>query len=157
MPKKYIIDLTEGESLELMKLVKTGQASARKINRARILLLAAEGKTDRVIADVLKVGVRTVERTRQRFVEEGMHIALNDRPRPGKKPKLDDKGEAYLLALACSTPPEGRERWTLQLLAGRLVEVGIVEEISGETVRQVLKKRPQTLAQTAVVHPESRC
>jgi transposase len=140
MPKKYIVDLTEDESAELMKLVKTGQTSARKINRARMLLLAAEGKTDRVIADVLKVGVRTVERTRQRFVEEGMHIALNDRPRPGKKPKLDDKGEAYLLALACSTPPEGRERWTLQLLAGRLVEVGIVEEISGETVRQVLKK-----------------
>jgi transposase len=140
MPKKYIIDLTEDESAELMKLVKTGQASARKINRARILLLAAEGKTDQVIADVLKVGVRTVERTRQKFVEEGMQIALNDRPRPGKKPKLDDKGKAYLTALACSTPPEGRERWTLQLLAGRLVEVGIVEDISGETVRQVLKK-----------------
>ena len=140
MPKKYIIDLTEDESAGLTKLVKTGQASARKITRARILLLAAEGKTDQVIADVLKVGVRTVERTRQKFVEEGMHIALNDRPRPGKKPKLDDKGKAYLMALACSTPPEGRERWTLQLLAGRLVEVGIVEDISGETVRQVLKK-----------------
>jgi hypothetical protein len=81
-----------------------------------------------------------VERTRQKFVEEGMQVALNDRPRPGKKPKLDDKGQAYLIALACSEPPEGRERWTLQLLAGRLVEVGIVEEISGETVRQVLKK-----------------
>jgi transposase len=140
MPKKYIIDLTEDERAELTKLVKTGQASARKINRARILLLASEGKTDLVIADVLKVGVRTVERTRQKFVEEGMQVALNDRPRPGKKPKLDDKGQAYLIALACSEPPEGRERWTLQLLAGRLVEVGIVEEISGETVRQVLKK-----------------
>lgn len=140
MPKKYIIDLTEDESAELTKLVKTGQASARKINRARILLLAAEEKTDQVIADVLKVGVRTVERTRQKFVEEGMHVALNDRPRPGKKPKLDDRGKAYLIALACSTPPEGRERWTLKLLAGRLVEAGIVEDISGETVRQVLKK-----------------
>lgn len=140
MPKKYIVDLTPDENTELMKVVKTGEASARKINRARILLLAAEGKTDQVIADVLKVGVRTVERTRQKFVEEGMQIALHDRPRPGKKPKLDDKGKAYLIALACSTPPEGRERWTLQLLAGRLVEVGIVDEISGETVRQVLKK-----------------
>lgn len=140
MPKKYIVDLTEDESNDLKKLVKTGKVSARKITRARILLLAAEEKTDETIADVLKVGVRTVERTRQKFVEEGMHIALNDRPRPGKKPKLDDKGRAYLIALACSEPPEGRERWTLQLLAGRLVEVGIVEEISGETVRQVLKK-----------------
>lgn len=140
MPKKYIVDLTEDESNDLKKLVKTGKASARKITRARILLLAAEEKTDEIIVEVLKVGVRTVERTRQKFVEEGMHIALNDRPRPGKKPKLDDKGRAYLIALACSEPPEGHERWTLQLLAGRLVEVGIVEEISGETVRQVLKK-----------------
>jgi transposase len=140
MPKKYIVDLAENERSQLMKLVSSGKASARKINRARILLLAAEGKTDLTIADSLKVGVRTVERTRQRFVEEGMDIALNDRPRPGKRPKLDGKGEAYLLALASSDPPEGRERWTLQLLAGRLVEAGIVDSISGETVRQVLKK-----------------
>lgn len=140
MPKKYIVDLTEKEHSDLMKLVSSGKTSARKINRARILLLAAEGKTDQTIADALKVGVRTVERTRRRLVEEGLHIALNDRPRPGKRPKLDGKGEAYLLALASSDPPGGRGRWTLQLLAGRLVEAGIVDEISGETVRQVLKK-----------------
>jgi transposase len=140
MPKKYIVDLTENEHSQLMKLVSSGKTSARKINRARILLLAAEGKTDQTIVDALKVGVRTVERTRQRFVEEGLQIALNDRPRPGRQPKLDGKGEVYLIALTCSDPPEGRERWTLQLLAGRLVEAGIVDEISGETVRQVLKK-----------------
>lgn len=140
MPKKYIVDLTKEEHAELMALVKKGESSARKINRARILLLAAEEKTDVMIADALKVGVRTVERTRQRFVEECMEFALNDRPRPGRVPLLDEKGEAYLLALASSQAPEGRERWTLHLLAGRLVEVGIVEEISGETVRQVLKK-----------------
>jgi transposase len=132
--------LTEAESREVMELVKKGEASARKINRARTLLLAAERKVDTTIADVLKVGVRTVEHTRQRFVEAGLEFALNDRPRPGKTPKLDDKGKAYLIALACSDPPEGRERWTLQLLAGRMVEAGIVEEISGETVRQTLKK-----------------
>ena len=140
MPKKYIVDLTKDERNELMKVVSSGKASARKISRARILLLAEEDKRDEDIVDALKVGVRTVERTRQKFVEEGMRVALNDRPHPGKRPKLDGSQRAYLTALACSDPPEGRERWTLQLLAGRLVEVGIVDAISGETVRQVLKK-----------------
>ena len=140
MPKKYVVDLAESEQRELMKLVSRGKASARKINRARILLLATEDRPDTAIADALKVGVRTVERTRQKFVEEGLQVALNDRPRPGRQPKLDGSQQAYLIALACSDPPSGRKRWTLRLLAGRLVEAGVVDEISGETVRQVLKK-----------------
>lgn len=140
MPKKYIVDLTDSERDELMKLASSGEASARKISRARILLLADEDKRDEDIVDALKVGVRTVERTRQRFVEEGMQVALKDRPHPGRRPKLDGNQKAYLTVLACSDPPEGRERWTLHLLAGRLVDVGIVDAISGETVRQVLKK-----------------
>lgn len=140
MPKKYVVDLTPTERNQLMKLVSSGKASARKISRARILLLADEDKRDEDIVDGLKVAVRTVERTRQRFVEEGLPVALNDRPHPGRQPKLDGNQKAYLTALACSDPPEGRERWTLTLLAGRLVELGIVDAISGETVRQVLKK-----------------
>jgi transposase len=140
MVKKYIVELTDGERSDLMKLVSTGKASARKNSRARILLLADEDKRDEDIVDALKVGLRTVERTRQRFVEEGIEVALNDRRHPGKRPKLDGSQTAYLTALACSDPPEGRERWTLQLLAEQLVEAGVVDAISGETVRQVLKK-----------------
>jgi transposase len=140
MPKKYVVNLTESERNDLLKLVKTGKGSARKMNRARILLLAAEGKSDAVIVDALKVGVATVERTRRKFVEDGLTVALNDRPRPGRQPKLDGHQTAYLTALACSQPPEGRERWTLKLLAGRLVELGIVDTISTEPVRQALKK-----------------
>lgn len=140
MPKKYIVDLSESEHNELIKLVSSGKASARKINRARTLLLAAEGKRDEDIVDALKIGVATVERIRRKFVEEGLPVALNDRPRPGRKPKLDGNQKAYLTALACSDPPAGRERWTLDLLAGRLVELGIVDSISTEPVRKTLKK-----------------
>jgi len=140
MPKKYVVDLTESERSDLMKLVKTGKGSARKMNRARILLLAAEGKSDEAIVDALKVGVATVESTRRKFVEDGLTVALNDRLRPGRQPKLDGRQTAYLTALACSQPPEGRARWTLKLLAGRLVELGIVDTISTEPVRQALKK-----------------
>ncbi len=140
MPKKYIVDLTASEHTELMKLMSSGKVSARKINRARTLLLAAEGKRDEDIVDALKIGVATVERTRRKFVEDGLQVALNDRPRPGRKPKLDGSQKAYLTALACSNPPAGRGRWTLQLLAWRLVELGIVDSISTEPIRKVLKK-----------------
>lgn len=140
MPKKYVVDLTDNERQTLMKLVKSGNDSARKMNRARILLLANDGKTDEAIVDALKVGVATVERTRRKFVEDGLTVALNDRPRPGRQPKLDGNQRAYLTALACSQPPDGQTRWTLKLLAGRLVELGIVDTISTEPVRQALKK-----------------
>lgn len=140
MPKKYVVDLTDNERQTIMKLVKSGNDSARKMNRARILLLAHDGKTDEAIVDALKVGVATVERTRRKFVEDGLTVALNDRPRPGRQPKLDGNQRAYLTALACSQPPDGQTRWTLKLLAGRLVELGIVDTISTEPVRQALKK-----------------
>jgi transposase len=140
MPKKYVVDLTDNERQTLLKLVKSGSDSARKMNRARILLLADDGKSDEVIADALKVGVATVERTRRKLVEDGLTVALNDRPRPGRQPKLDGNQRAYLTALACSQPPDGQLRWTLKLLAGRLVELGIVDTISTEPVRQALKK-----------------
>jgi len=110
------------------------------LTRARILLLSAEGKTDTFVADALKVNPQTVRNIRKRFAEEGLEVALRERPRPGARPKLDAKGEAFLIALACSDPPEGREHWTMQLLADRLVELGVVDSISDETVRRVLKK-----------------
>lgn len=139
-PKKHVVELTDEQRSSLLDLLKKGEAKARMLIRARILLLSAEGKTDRWIADALKVNPQTVRNIRKRFAEEGLEAALQERPRPGARPKLDGKQEAFLIALACSEPPEGREHWTMQLLADRLVELGIVASISDETVRRVLKK-----------------
>ena len=140
MNKRYIVDLTPDERTDLLTLVGKGVAPARKLTRARILLLADKGKTDQEIADALHVHRVTVERTRRRFVEGGVERALSDKPRPGGRPKLDGKQAAHLVALACSAPPEGRSRWTMQLLADRLVEPALVDSISDETVRRTLKK-----------------
>ena len=141
MPKKiYIVDLTKEERTHLLDYIKSGKHSARKLNRARILLLADEGKADGEVAEALHTGTATVQRTRQRFVEGNLEGALNGRRRPGGQKKLDEKGEAILETLAHSKPPEGRKRWTLQLLADRLVQLKVVDSISYETVRQEVKK-----------------
>lgn len=140
MAKIYHVDLTKEERTSLLKLIKSGKDSARKINRARILLLADEGKKDQTIAEALHISLSTVGRTRKKLVEGGLEYALNERPRPGGRRKLDGKREAFLIALACSDPPEGRTRWTMQLLADKLVEMGVVDEISDETVRRTLKR-----------------
>lgn len=137
--KKYVVDLTVEERTTLEQLLQKGKSSARKLTRARILLQAEEGQTDEEIATALAVGVATVERTRQRFVEANLE-ALNERPRPGGQCKLSGKQEARLIAVACTPAPRGRTRWTLQLLADQGVELGFAESIARETVRQVLKK-----------------
>jgi len=139
--KKYIVELMDDERDTLLDLVKNGQTKARELNRAHILLLAAEGRSDPEIARALHTSESTVQRTRKRFVEGNLAFALHERRRPGAKPKLNDKDEALLIALSKSTPPEGRANWTMQLLADRLVELGEVESISDETVRRILKKR----------------
>jgi len=138
--KKYIVTLTEEEHQSLGALLKAGKTKARKIARAHILLLADADKPDREIAEALHVGLSTVARTRERFVEGGVDWALNERARKGAERKLDGKAEAFLIALACTQAPEGRQRWTMQLLADRLVAIGLVEGISDETVRRTLKK-----------------
>jgi len=141
MPRKvYVVDLTKDEREQAVELTRKGKASTRKITRARILLKADEGWTDKQIVAALGSSVRTVERTRKRFVEGGLAKALNDDPRPGTRRKLDGRGEAYLIALTCSDPPDDQEHWTLRALAGRLVELGVVDSISHEAVRQTLKK-----------------
>ena len=146
MPRKiYIVDLTKEERTYLLDFIKSGKQSARKLNRARILLLADEGKADSEIAKALHTGTATVQRTRQRFVEGNLEGALNERPRPGGQKKLDEKGEAILETLAHSKPPEGRKRWTLQLVADRLVQLKMVDSISYETVRKELKKSDLSL------------
>jgi transposase len=140
MPKKkYLVTLADEEREQLERLLHSGTHATRKVTRARILLKAAEGGEDSAIAAALSVGRATVERTRQRFVEEGLG-ALEERPRPGTQPKLDEGAQARLIAEACSVAPEGRQRWTLQLLAERVVALGLVKSYSYESVRRVLKK-----------------
>ncbi len=142
--KKYIVKLAKDERADLSKLIAQGKASARKLTHARILLKAdssqdGPGGTDEAISEALEVGTAPVERVRQRLVEEGMAAALNrHRPHTPRLRKLDGEQEAHLIALACSQPEEGQERWTLQLLADKLVQLQVVESISRETVRQVL-------------------
>jgi putative transposase len=140
MPKKkYLVDLSADEREELRQLVRRGKHSARKVTRARILLPAADGSTDEQIVSALKTGFATVERTRKRFVEEGLGC-LKERPRRGQARKLTGKQEAHIIAVACSAPPGGRARWTLRLLADKVVELGFASTVARETVRQVLKK-----------------
>jgi transposase len=140
--KKYVVNLSEQEEKQLRELTRKGKTGARRLRRAHVLLLTDEGRTDEEVASALGTAVRTVERVRKRFVEEGLEEALSERPRMGGalRRKLDGRGEAYLVALACSKPPEEYQRWTMQMLAERLVEVGVIEEISDETVRRTLKK-----------------
>jgi transposase len=138
--RRYKVELTEEERTKLEALTTKGTAKARRIKRALILLAADEGDTVEAIAAKLRVGTATVERVRKRFVEESLDAALSERQRPGKPRLLDGRQEAHVLALACSDPPVGRARWTLQLLADRLVELNIVESICDETVRRTLKR-----------------
>lgn len=146
MAKKYIVTLTDKERDTLRKLVSSGKGAARKLAHARILLKADEAEGAPAWRDVdisrgVDVGTATVERVRKRFVEEGLDAALRRRtPRRVYPRKLDGEGEAQLIAIACSEPPEGRGRWTLGLIADRIVEFGIVDSISRETVRQAMKK-----------------
>jgi transposase len=140
--KKYIVDLDEHERNELEQLTTKGNSDACKIRRARILLLADEERIEKEIASFLGSAVTTVERVRKRFVEEGLEAALSEKPRPGAARKLDRRQEAFLMALACSDAPEGKANWSMRMLAERLVELEVVDEISGETVRRTLKRGP---------------
>jgi transposase len=140
MAKKYIVDLDEAEKAELVALTQKGRPGARKIKRANILLLAKAGKSDFEIAELLHTSWLTVLRTRHRFVEGSLDFALSELPRAGRLPKIDDKIETILTTLAQSQPPDGRVRWTLQLLADRLVALTRLESLSYEAVRLVLKK-----------------
>ena len=144
--KKYVVTLTGEEREGLQRLLSSGKAAARKLTHARILLQADAGPggsdgRDGEIVEALGVGRATVERVRQRFVEEGLEASLvHKKPRREYRRKLDGQAEARLIATACGTPPAGRSRWTLRLLAERLVELEVVERVSHECVRRTLKK-----------------
>ena len=137
--KKYHIALTEQERSMLEQMLRRGKHSARRLTRARILLKADFGLRDEDIARELGTCVPTVERTRKRFAEVRLE-ALDERPRPGRKPLLNEKCEARLIAEACSKAPDGRKHWTLQLLADRVVELKLAESCSDDTVQRILKK-----------------
>jgi len=151
MKKSYVVTLTDEERRSLRALVSSGKGAARKLTHARILLKAdasAGGPdwTDAAISEGVEVGTATVERVRQRFVEDGLEAALvPSKPDRIYERKLDGDGEAHLIALACSESPEGRSRWTLELLADRMVALGHVESLSYQTVRRVLKKTRSSL------------
>jgi len=149
MAKKYIVTLSEDEQQQLNSHISKGTKGARSIRRAHILLQANEGVKDEDIAVYQRCGASTVQRTRQRYVEEGLPNALNDKPKVGKPEKLTSKAKAHLVALACSEPPEGRGVWTLRLLGDRLVELALVDSISIECVRTHLKKTNVNLGNTS--------
>ncbi len=148
MSKKYLVTLTAEERQALHNLIAKGKGAARRLAHARILLKADQGPdgpacNDQTIALAAEVGTATIERVRRRFVEHGLEAALDpyfvEHPRPPAR-KLDGEQEARLVTLACSTPPQGQARWSLRLLADRLVELEVVDTISYETVRQTLKQ-----------------
>jgi transposase len=139
--KKYLVTLTTEERQALLKLTSSGELSVRKMKRAQILLKADENWKDKDIIAALNTSRSTVERARKRYVEGGLDKALNDDPRPGARKKLDGRAEAHIVALACSEEgPADSEHWSLRAIADELVELGLVDSISHEAVRQVLKK-----------------
>ena len=161
MRKSYVVRLSAEEREQLEGLVNRGREAAYRRRRAQVLLLADQGEhgaslIDREVAERVGCSRRTVEQIRERCVCEGLEVALERKKRSRERSRvLDGKGEARLLSLACSEPPMGCSRWTLRMLGDRLVELEVVESISPETVRQVLKKHPQTLAEADVVHPRA--
>lgn len=143
--KLYHIELKKSERIRLQEYVRQGQRSARAINRVRILLLSDEQKTDEEIANVLEVSILTVQRVRKSYNEEGLTSILKEKSRSGAPAKIDARVEAQLSMIACSEPPEGRSRWTLRLLADKLVKLELVDSISHTEVGSLLKKTNSSL------------
>jgi len=136
----HSVELKEEEREYLTQYLRKGKSSARSLTRARILLLADEGQEDKEIADALMVSKSTVGRIRKRYHEGGLDAALHEKARSGAPPKIDSRIEAQLTLLACSEPPDGRSKWTVRLLADKLVEMEVIESISHMSVQRVLKK-----------------
>lgn len=143
--KKYVVQLTKKQQKKLRHLTRKGEAKARQLTRARVLLLADENrkkgaKSDEQICDILDVSLATVHRIRRQFVVEGLDAALDEKPRCGRPKVFSGKDAAQITALACTDPPEGHGKWSLRLLADKIVELEYVESISYVTVFNILKK-----------------
>jgi len=145
MRKKIQIRLKVKDRKRLQEIVKRGEAKARKITRCHVLLLSDKKETNGKISRTLDIALLTIRRIQQRYVEGGLESAIEERPRSGKPPKFSGKQQAKITALACSTPPEGRSRWTLRLLAEKVVELELVDDISYKSVGEILKKTNSNL------------
>ncbi len=143
--KNHRVKLSEHERQCLQKIVESGKDKARKITRCRILLLADKGKTDKEISDALNVCLGTIFNIRRRYHREGLEQAVNEKARSGQPPKFNGKSMAKITAIACSKPPEGHAKWSLRLLADRVVELDIVDSISYVSVHNILKKTNSSL------------
>ena len=154
--EKFEVRLSPAEKGRLRKMIRAGRSSAQAITRARILLKTDEGWSASQVASALDVSERTVFRAKRRYVEEGLEEVLRHHNSLNPYRKVDDRVEAHLIALACSPAPEGHDHWTLRALAGKAVELGLVESLSHETVRLHLKKHAQAVAEAAMVHPQGR-
>lgn len=140
MKKQYKVELSQEERSQLTRLTTQGTEKVRKVKRAKILLLADEGKKDEEIAERVEVSVGTVERIRKRYAQEGLEGAVNEKPRSGRPIGISAQTRAKITALACTDAPEGRARWTLRLLADKVVELEYIDSISYQSVRNILKK-----------------
>ncbi len=138
--KKFVVHLTEEDRDFLQEFISTGKRSARKFLRAMILLLSDKGRTDMEICEILSISTCTVQRTRQKYITAGLDFALSELPRPGQPKKLSSSQEQQIIAIACSTAPEGRNHWTLELLRKEAINRGILNEISTEPIRILLKE-----------------
>lgn len=141
----HIVSLKEQDREELKQYLHKGKSSARSLTRARILLLADEGRDDEMIAEALKASKSTINRIRTRYCEGGLDFALYEKARSGAPPKIDGRIEAQLTLIACSEPPDGRSKWTVRLLADKLVEMEVVDSISHMSVQRLLKKMKLSL------------
>lgn len=140
---------------ELRAVVRKGKRTVREVIRSELLLLAHEGRGNDEIADILHINRDTVLRVKKRFVQGGVDRAIHDSPRPGQPVKYSDNAKAEVIALACSSPPKGRKRWSIRLLVEELVKRPSFEWINREVVRMILKKRHKTLEEKNVVHPDN--
>lgn len=140
MKKKDIIKLKKKDQKILEQLVIKGSQKARTITRSRILLMSNDGKTDTQIIEALNVARNTIRTVRYRYVHDGLETAVNEQQRPGAPNKFTGRDKAKITAIACSQPPDGRNRWTLRLIADTMVELNMVDDISHQTVKRVLKK-----------------
>lgn len=150
------MDIDENTLSELNNIVRRGMRTVREVTRARILLLSNSGKRSDEIAEILSVDPDTVLRVKKRFIEGGMEKAIHDDDRPGQPRKYGEKETAEIIALACSSPPGGRKRWTVRLIADEMKKKKGLEGINRESVRLILKKRNQTMEKKDVVHPNNR-
>jgi transposase len=136
----FVVKLTDEDRGYLNQFLRHGKASARSLARARILLMADEGYSNKEIVEILKISRPTVNQIRKRYCQEGLDSAINEKPRSGAPPKIDGTIEVQVTLLACSKPPEGKSTWTLKLLANKLVELEVVDSISTMTIHRILKK-----------------